>query len=323
MLKRLFGPLTFAALLAACATTPSNNGYFPLPNDSVEGGTDAAASSDTAGADTAGTGTDVATCTPQCQGLECGDDGCGGSCGNCPEIAPVCSAAGKCQAQCQPNCVGKQCGPDGCGGTCGSCGTIGVCDTQGKCQVGYTYAVVDGSPYTEPDCNMTSSPGADLDVVALYRNGYLLGVGKPGTAKLFTAAQPACAGKGKGNVTDVTGKLNTKMYADNTPDTGYFSLSNNRVYVQIGECTQSTEDIRECDGLGPVITFEDGDELDIYEVDSIYKQGSGSFAAGIAPPNCLCIAEDYWVGVAMDMDSEPIQLGTFKGSKSAIPISVP
>lgn len=51
------------------------------------------------------------TCTPQCDGRECGPNQCGGSCGSCPEAAPVCTAAGKCQtdATCVPQCDGAKC----------------------------------------------------------------------------------------------------------------------------------------------------------------------------------------------------------------------
>jgi len=187
----------------------------------------------------------------------------------------------------------------------------------------YSWLVVDGSPYTEPSCTETSSAGADLDVVALYRGGKLVGVGKPGTAKEFKAAQPACADKVRGTIADITGPLTTKMYADKTPDTGYYSLSNNRVYVQIGACTQSTDDIKVCDGAGAVIEFQTGDEIDVYEVDTTYKKGGGTSASGIAPDNCKCIAEDYYVGIAMDQDTEPTKVGDFKGSKSAIKITLP
>lgn len=56
-------------------------------------------------------------CVPNCQDKECGDDGCGGSCGTCQY--GTCNAQGKCE--CTPDCTGKECGPDGCGGTCGKC----------------------------------------------------------------------------------------------------------------------------------------------------------------------------------------------------------
>ena len=96
-------------------------------------------------------------CTPDCEGKVCGDDGCGGDCGQCPvnhlclefvcECVPACEDAecgpdgcegicGECseteecvegQCQCAPDCDGKDCGDDGCGGTCGDC------DGQDEC----------------------------------------------------------------------------------------------------------------------------------------------------------------------------------------------
>ena len=81
-------------------------------------------------ATTPDTGTDV--CQPNCEGKECGDDGCGGSCGACAD-GEECSADGQC-VPCQPKCDGKECGDDGCGGTCGDCPTDKpVCTTDGLC----------------------------------------------------------------------------------------------------------------------------------------------------------------------------------------------
>ncbi len=61
-------------------------------------------------------------CQPLCNGKQCGDDGCGGSCGTCP-TGSGCSAEGECISGCMPNCAGKVCGDDGCGGSCGTCPT--------------------------------------------------------------------------------------------------------------------------------------------------------------------------------------------------------
>ena len=55
-------------------------------------------------------------CTPNCSGKSCGDNGCGGSCGTCPN--GVTCNNGIC---CNKNCAGKKCGDDGCGGSCGTC----------------------------------------------------------------------------------------------------------------------------------------------------------------------------------------------------------
>ncbi len=65
---------------------------------------------------------------PNCKGKQCGDDGCGGSCGSC--TYPDTCIGGRCV--CQPNCAGKQCGPDGCGGSCGSCTYPDTCE-NGRC----------------------------------------------------------------------------------------------------------------------------------------------------------------------------------------------
>jgi len=65
-----------------------------------------------------------------CEGLACGPDGCGGTCGVCPENKPVCYL-GKCK-KCAPDCMLKECGPDGCGGSCGDCPSVFTCAT-GKC----------------------------------------------------------------------------------------------------------------------------------------------------------------------------------------------
>jgi formylglycine-generating enzyme required for sulfatase activity len=69
------------------------------------------------------------TCESNCFGKECGDDGCGGSCGKCPGDT-ICSL-GSC---CQPQCDGKECGDDGCGGSCGTCAEWEECNEDvGTC----------------------------------------------------------------------------------------------------------------------------------------------------------------------------------------------
>ena len=69
-----------------------------------------------------------------CVGLTCGDDGCGGNCGECDE--PWFCDGGNCT--CLPKCDGVECGDDGCGGSCGECNddlwcTVGFC-AEGNCQ---------------------------------------------------------------------------------------------------------------------------------------------------------------------------------------------
>ncbi|MBM4354955.1 MAG: C-type lectin domain-containing protein [Deltaproteobacteria bacterium] len=69
-------------------------------------------------------------CAPKCFGKVCGDDGCGGSCGECGE-GFSCSPKGACE--CVPVCEGKQCGPDECGGDCGYCVLPATCQPDGQC----------------------------------------------------------------------------------------------------------------------------------------------------------------------------------------------
>lgn len=77
-------------------------------------------------------GTCTIACAPNCAGSACGDDGCGGSCGTCPSAAPMC-IANQCVATCTPSCAGRVCGDDGCGGTCGTCTAAQTCTAAGAC----------------------------------------------------------------------------------------------------------------------------------------------------------------------------------------------
>lgn len=76
-------------------------------------------------------GADVVTCKPSCLGKQCGEDGCGGSCGTCS--SGTCNASGLCQTgTCTPSCTNKTCWDDGCGGSCGTC-SEGTCNSFGFC----------------------------------------------------------------------------------------------------------------------------------------------------------------------------------------------
>jgi endoglucanase len=72
------------------------------------------------------------SCTPDCSGKVCGNDGCGGSCGSCAG-GQTCNTSGQCVASCTPNCAGKVCGNDGCGGSCGTCTGAQACNASGQC----------------------------------------------------------------------------------------------------------------------------------------------------------------------------------------------
>jgi hypothetical protein len=67
-------------------------------------------------------GCDAAGCAPcpaSCAGRECGDDGCGGSCGSCP-LDDVCNPDGRCEYEAPPGLAGGS----GCG--CAVPGTSGL-----------------------------------------------------------------------------------------------------------------------------------------------------------------------------------------------------
>ena len=74
----------------------------------------------------------VCVCVSLCDGLECGDDGCGGECGTCTGLQDLC-ADGLCI--CISACDGLECGDDGCGEDCGSCVVPESCTLEtGQCE---------------------------------------------------------------------------------------------------------------------------------------------------------------------------------------------
>lgn len=116
-------------------------------------------------------------CVPNCVNMECGDDGCGGSCGDCPQAAPICGTNGLCEIVCIPDCetANKECGNDGCDSSCGNCpqvapycvdficavdctpdctdavcGDDGCGGSCGECEDGS--ACLDGECVCQPDC---------------------------------------------------------------------------------------------------------------------------------------------------------------------------
>jgi hypothetical protein len=91
-------------------------------------------------------------CEPQCEDKVCGKNGCGGSCGTCP-AGQICNYLGHCV--CVPQCQGKECGSDGCGGECGQCPADMVCNMFGLCEPGQPMICGDGICAFEmgEDCN--------------------------------------------------------------------------------------------------------------------------------------------------------------------------
>ena len=89
-------------------------------------------------------------CNSDCEGKQCGSDGCGGNCGTC-ESNEVC-AEGICE--CVSNCEGKSCGDDdGCGGRCRSCESGYVCNTNSwACEAGTCVADCEGKQCGNDGC---------------------------------------------------------------------------------------------------------------------------------------------------------------------------
>ena len=101
-----------------------------------------------------------AVCTPACAGIECGADGCGGNCGDCPE-GLACTAAGKCTAgPCTP---GEPC-DDG-----DPCTEADSC-ADGVC-AGKPYACDDDKECTEDECDGTGECLYTISAGACLING--------------------------------------------------------------------------------------------------------------------------------------------------------
>lgn len=74
-------------------------------------------------------------CTADCTLRKCGDDGCGGICGQCFTLEgavknELCTPEGQCPVC---GCGGKVCGTDPCGSPCGTCPADYTCNDQGTC----------------------------------------------------------------------------------------------------------------------------------------------------------------------------------------------
>lgn len=122
-------------------------------------------------------------CVPNCTGKVCGSNGCGGSCGTCPD-GFTCTG-GDCI--CIPDCGGgfKECGPDGCGGECGVV----------PCPEGCTPPPSPGSGGAPEFKCMTSGPCkkyADIRCADLTREGTIGMGGSTDTLDVYScAATPA------------------------------------------------------------------------------------------------------------------------------------
>ena len=147
-------------------------------------------------------------CEPQCDGATCGnDDGCGGSCG----CGPGTTCEGGSCVSCTPQCDGKECGDDGCGGSCGACDG-GACDPdtftcvdpcmgvtfEGCCE-GDTVKWCEDGELVEADCNHPDAGGPQCGWVA-EASYYWCGTdGSADPSGVYPIdcgeCEPSCAGK--------------------------------------------------------------------------------------------------------------------------------
>jgi hypothetical protein len=131
------------------------------------------------------------SCEADCSGDPCGDDGCGGTCSECPE-GQNCDEAGQC---CTPDCSSDPCGDDGCGGTCDVCPGGQYCNDEAQCAdfaatKGNTCAVpivVDALPFEDAG---DSSTHQDVYTTGAGCQGEQpVGEGKPDVVYQYTATE--------------------------------------------------------------------------------------------------------------------------------------
>ena len=91
-------------------------------------------------------GVDIKPCLPQCEGKECGPDGCEDFCGFC-QSGYKCQE-GTCEVECIPACAGVECGDGGCGVSCGACADGMKCE-EGECVADCT----DDCSYGQSGCD--------------------------------------------------------------------------------------------------------------------------------------------------------------------------
>jgi len=111
-------------------------------------------------------------CQPDCDNLECGDDGCGGSCGECIGEGSYCTE-GHC---CIPDCGFLECGPDPiCGVECGPCPDGFACTTDFRCIDVSGMAFVDAGSFwmgcnatVDSQCSDDEKPYHEVTLSAFY-----------------------------------------------------------------------------------------------------------------------------------------------------------
>jgi hypothetical protein len=173
----------------------------------------------------------------------------------------------------------------------------GAADTGGGGATGWKSVVI-YDKYTEPDCKATTSPGPDIDVVAVFRGGKLMGVGKPGTCSYSAGVSPACPDNQHNAAADVAAACGPLGDIDGKDiSKGYLGLGGGSVELQIGACQSDNETVGSCDGAGAVVEILPGDEIDVYEVDGWYKENgpNGKQTPYYITGACKCISETFEV----------------------------
>lgn len=106
---------------------------------------------------------DAGACSPDCDFKVCGSDGCGGTCGICPE-AHQCSDDFTCVGR-ECSCLGNECGDDGCGRLCGTCAEGEKCVGQNgrrfcECVPMCSLPV---APFSTMECGPNACPTGCMD----------------------------------------------------------------------------------------------------------------------------------------------------------------
>ncbi len=172
----------------------------------------------------------------------------------------------------------------------------------------------------DKECSGTG-PGADLDFVAVYRAGALIGVGKPGTANYAPGTGTGCAANehnAAGDVQSLCGPFGDLDLKDLT--SGYLSLGGGDVEVQLGACKNASTCVGwdatacpdPCDGLGDVVELQDGDEIDVWEIDQKYKTDLNL--------TCKCDSEAFeaMIRTAPGVDAGSISLKSKDGDEKPL-----
>ncbi len=99
---------------------------------------------------------DPCDCAPDCDGKQCGNDGCEGTCGACEGSTEYCTDDGACVDDCE----GRQCGPSPIAGhDCGDCpGATDWCTAEGQCEDDCLGRQCGPSPNGGFDCGSCQPP---------------------------------------------------------------------------------------------------------------------------------------------------------------------